>query len=188
MFAVDDIPLRFLIDHTFFHDYFRTDYPHSDVADWLFHYIYYRNTSIPNEKIIIVPKVIFDKLQFEFPIYRGIAHSVIQSLRKIIELFPIEVTDPDLSMINVADRLLSKDIRPIIVSSVNEEKWLDHIKSWGVKIGLEGFTDIMSDNRIYEKFPCELVDTKKPETKRILSDILSKYDSEYHEVIRHISL
>ncbi len=189
MFAVDDIPLRFLIDHTIFHDYFRTtDYPHSDVADWLFHYIHYRNSSVPNEKIIIVPKVIFDKVQFEFPIYRGIAHSVIQSLRKIIELFPIDDTDPDLSVINVAKRLLSKDIVPIIVSSVNEEKWLGRIQRWGVNIGLEGFTEIMSDNRIYDKFPCILIDTKEAESKRILAYILSKYDSEYQEVIRYISL
>lgn len=188
MFAFDDIPIRFLIDHTFFHDYFRTDYPHNDVVDWLFHYTYYRNTFIPNEKIIIVPKIIFDKVQFEFPIYHGIVHSVIQSLCKIIDLFPIEVTDHDLSMINVAVRLLSKDIIPIIVSSVNKEKWLDHIQRWGIKIGLEGFTDVMSDRRIHDKLPCVLIDTKKAEAKEILSIILSTYDSEYQEVIQYITL
>jgi len=188
LFAIDDIPLRFLIDHTFFHDYFRpADYPHSDVADWLFHYTTYRNTVVPNEKIIIVPKVIFDKVQFEFPIYRGIAHSVIQSLLEIIELFPIEITNPDLSIINVANRLLNRDIRPIIVSSVSEQNRLDHIHGWGIKIGLEGFTNRMSDNRIYEKFPCGLVDTTKADANEKLSDILSKYDSEYQEVIQLIS-
>ena len=187
MFGFDDIPLFFLIDHTFFHDYFRDDYPHSDLADWLFHYAYYRNTFIPNEKIIIVPNVIFDKIQFEFPIYHGINHIVIQSLRKVIDLFPIEVTDLDLSMINTADRLLSKDIIPIIVSSVNEEKWLDNIQRWGINIGLEGFTDVMFDRRIHNKLPCVLIDTKKAGAKEILSLILSTYDSEYQEIIRYIS-
>lgn len=188
MFAIDDIPIRFLIDHTFFHDYFRTDYPHSDVVNWLYHYIYYRYTLVPNEKIIIVPKIIFDKIQFEFPVYRSIAHSFIQFLCKIIKLFPIEVIDPDSSMINVAVRLLSKDIIPIIVSSVNEEKWLGHIQRWGLEIGLEGFTNVMSDRRIHDQLPCVLIDTKKTEAKEILSIILSTYDSEYQEVIRYISL
>ncbi len=188
MFAFDDIPILFLIDHTFFNDYFRTDYLHSDVADWLFHYTYYRNTFIPNEKIIIVPNIIFDKIQFEFPIYHGIGHSVIQILRKVIKIVPIEVTDPDLSMINVANRLLSKDNIPIIVSSVNEEKWIGHIQRWGIEIGLEGFTDVMSDRRIHDKLPCILIDTKKAGAKEILSLILSIYDSEYQEVIRCISL
>lgn len=187
MFAFNDRPLRFLIDHTFFNDYFRTDYPHNDVAKWLFHYTYYRNTFIPNEKIIIVPNVIFDKIQFEFPIYHGIGHTVIQSLLKIIDIFSIEVTNPDLSMINVANRLLSKDIIPIIISSIKKKKWLDHIQKWGIEIGLEGFTDVMSDKRINDKLPCVLIDTKKTGTKKILSILLSIYDSEYEEVIRCIT-
>ena len=188
MFAFNDTPLRFLIDHTFFHDIFRSDYPHGDEAIWLLFYTYIRYTLIPNEKIIIVPNVIFKKIQFEFPIYHGISHSLILAISRIMEQFPIEVTDPILSMINVADRLLSKDIRPIIVSSVKVEKWLDHIQKWCVEIGLEGFTTVMSDKRIYEKFPCELVNTTKEEAKELLSNILSKYDSEYQEVIRFISL
>jgi len=189
LFAFNDIPLLFLIDHTLFHDVFRpVDYPHGDVADWLFLYAYFRYTLIPNEKIIIIPNVIFDKIQFDFPNYRGIAHSVIQSFRKIIKVFSIEVTDPDLSMINVANRLLSKDIIPIIVSSVNKEKWLALNQKWGIKIGLEGFTKVMSDKRIHEKFPCGLFDTKKPEAKETLSNILSLYDSEYQKVIPYMSL
>lgn len=187
MFAFNDSPLRFLIDHTFFHDVFRSDYPHGDEAIWLLFYTYIRYTLIPNEKIIIVPNVILGKIQFELPTYHGIPHSIILAISIIMEIFPTEVTDPVLSMINVADRLLSKDIRPIIVSSVNEEKWLGHIQSWGAEIGLEGFTNVMSDKRIYEKFPCVLFDTKKADAKKILSDILSRYDSEYQEVIRFIS-
>lgn len=187
MFGFDDIPLLFLIDHTLFHDYFRTNYPHNDVADWLFRYTHYRNALVPSEKIIIVPKVIFDKVQFEFPIYHNIVPSVIQALCEVIKLFPIEITDPNSSIVNVVDRLLSKDTIPIIVSSVNEDKWLDQFQKWGLKIGLEGFTEVMSDKRIYNRFPCFLIDTKKEDTKETLYAMLSLYDSEYNKVIRYMS-
>ena len=185
MFAFNDIPLRFLIDHTFFHDIFG-DYPHSDKAKWLRFYTYIRYTQNRSEKIIIVPKVIFDKVQFEFPIYRGISHKVIQSIRRIMEIIPMEGINSDLSIIYVASWLLSRDTIPIIISSVSEGKWLDRIKKLGVEIKFEGFTKVMSDRRIQEKFPGVLVDTKKPETKEILSNILSIYDSEYQRVLEII--
>ncbi len=136
-----------------------------------------------------MPEIIFNKkVQSEFPIYSDTPYTAIHAFYKMIDLFKLyEIVDLDSSIIKVANRLLSKDIRPIIVSSVNEKKWLELIKKWGLEIGLEEFTKVMSDNRIYKKFPCEIVDTKKPEAKKILSDILSKYDSEYNKVIRRMS-
>lgn len=172
-------PIYFLVDHTFYNDAFRPDYSHTKDALWIFSYNIIRHTFEPNEKILIVPKLILDLLQKE-------GHSSITrhvyTISKLTLVIPIREESPNLAIIKLALLLDSQERIPIIVSSVKEDKWLERVRKLGLDYNINGFSEQMSSTRLKNIFPAPI---KTPDKAR---EIISKYDSLFKRINKKIHL
>jgi len=176
---VEYIRLCFVTDATFYHDAFRTDYNHSENANWILFYTITRYTSNPTEKILLIPKPILDYLKREFRLYHDISPGIIRAISRITEIFPIDDVTPENATIYAALWLSSRDVLPIIISSVKKRKWIDRMRRLGIEHELEGFSSGMSDRRVEKTFPIYLTDANEAR------QILSKHDSEYQKIMRY---
>jgi len=172
-------PIYFLIDHTFFNDVFRQDYPHTKDGLWIFSYSITRYAFEPNEKILVVPKLILDILQRE-------GHSSItnhfNTIRKFTTIIPSREVSPNLAIIKLALLFHSQERFPVIVSSVTEAKWLERVRKIGLDYSINGFSEQMSTTRLRNIFPALI---KKTDEAR---EMISEYDSLFKKIDKKIHL
>lgn len=172
-------PICFLIDHTFLNDVFRPDYQHTNDGLWIFSYSITRYAFEPNEKILVVPKLILDILQTE-------GHSSITkniyTISKFINVIPIKEESPNLAIIKLALLFYTQERFPIIISSVTEDKWLERVKKIGLDYNINGFSEQMSTTRLKNMFPAPI---KKTDEAR---EIIYKYDSLFKKIDKKIHL
>lgn len=169
MFSYKGTPIIFIADRSFFHDALRTEYSHPDDSEWLLFYSVVRHSLEPFHKILAMSSIVLDKLQNEFRSYPDIPPQIIQVVKKLVHIAQFSQDVPiDYSTIYATAYLSSKDIIPIIVSSVKEKKWLDRIKKAGMELKVKGYTKNMSYKRIDETFPGYLATAK--DAREILQD------------------
>ncbi len=146
------ISIKFVADRTFFHDVFRNDYSSDGYARWFFSYLVVRKSLDTDRRIMAVPSTILDKISREFRSYPGVPATFILYIQAIAETYtmPSDI-QIDFTPLYTAKILDDSGIRPLIISSVKEEKWIERIRKAGVDWNIDGFTESMSAQRIIEK-------------------------------------
>lgn len=144
-------PARLVLDKSFFHDAFRTDYAENKTAKWLFPYLINRRALDKSRQVCVTASIILDRFAREFKTFPNIPSQTILAIRSITSVRPM----PDDVEINYAPVYLAKmlydsEIIPIVVSSVKLEKWRDRAQKAGITLGLEEFTELMSERRVME--------------------------------------
>jgi len=159
-----------LLDHTFFNDAFRSDYPHEKDALWIWSYNIARYTFKPDEKIIIVPKITLDilKKKGRYEVTRNI-----YAINKLTNIIETGDNSSELAIIKIAILLNDHEKIPNIITSRKEAKWLDDIKRLSLSYEIKSFSKQMSIKRLKNYFPGYI---KTPVEAR---EIISKYDSIY---------
>lgn len=172
------IPVKFVADRTFFHDTFRKDYSSDGYAKWLFSYLVVRKSLDTDRRIMAVPSTILDKISIEFRSYPGVPSTFILNIQAISETYtmPSDI-QIDFTPLYTAKILDDSGIRPLIISSVKEEKWIERIRKAGVDWNIDGFTETMSAQRIIEKA------WTSPVPKKFYAELLATIDKIYYEKI-----
>jgi len=178
-FTYKNRQIYFLIDHTFFNDAFRSDYSHTKDALWIVSYSIARRVFEQNEKILVVPQsildIIYQKGKFSITQY-------IYTINKITNVVPIREKSPNMAIVKIALLLDSQEKFPIIVSSVNEDKWLERVQRIGLDNKITGFSKQMSKKRLINIFPAPI---KKFNEAR---EMISKHDSLFKKINKKIHL
>jgi hypothetical protein len=173
----DDIPYRFIVDKTVFHDAFRTSYEHSEDPRWLTDYFLARLSIKPN-KILTIPSTIIDRLSDEFKTYPDTPSQVILIIKSIASIYPFPKNeDLNHAPIYLAKTLADFGFIPVIVSSVKKEKWYDRGHKVGMIENIEEFTKSMSQKRLERGvwfYPVSATECKV---------ILQQVDTEYNKVL-----
>jgi len=106
----------------------------------------------------------------------------IYTISKFTNVIPIREESPNLAIIKLALLFHTQERFPVIVSSVNEDKWLERVKKIGLDDSINGFSEQMSTTRIKNMFPASI---KKTDEAR---EIISKYDSLFKKIDKKIHL
>jgi len=106
----------------------------------------------------------------------------IYTISKFTNVIPIREESPNLAIIKLALLFHTQERFPVIVSSVNEDKWLERVKKIGLDHSINGFSEQMSTTRIKNMFPAPI---KKTDEAR---EIISKYDSLFKKIDKKIHL
>ena len=83
----------------------------------------------------------------------------------------------DFTPLYTAKILDDNGIRPLIISSVKEEKWIERIRKAGVDWNIDGFTESMSAQRIIENA------WTSPVPKELYVELLEVIDRIYYQKI-----
>lgn len=177
----DDIPYRFIVDKTVFHDAFRTSYEHSEDPRWLTDYFLARLSIKPN-KILTIPSTIIDRLSVEFKTYPDTPSQVILIIESIASIYQFPKNeDLNYAPIYLAKTLSDFGYIPVIVSSVKKEKWYDRGHRVGMIQNVDDFTKSMSQRRLEKGvwfYPVSASECK---------GILHQVDHEYDKVLPLLS-
>ena len=172
------LPVKFVTDRTFFHDVFRRDYSSDGYARWLYSYLVVRKSLDTDRRIMAVPSTILDKISTEFRSYPGVPATFILNIQAIAETYtmPSDI-QIDFTPLYTAKILDDSGIRPLIISSVKAEKWIERIRKAGVDWNIEGFTESMSAQRIIENA------WTSPVPKELYVELLEVIDRIYYRKI-----
>lgn len=175
--ASDGRPIRLILDRSFFHDAFRTDYPNTESAKWIFSYLVNRR-AVSRQKICITSSVIINNFAFRLKSFPGVPPQTILAILAITEVYPLPQEDMqfDHSTLYVAKILYDNQGIPIILSSVSMEKWRTRAVKAGIEMGLE-FDEDMSVKRVYDNI------WFLPMNSVLCISLFKKFDPLYSQII-----
>lgn len=172
--------IRLILDRSFFHDAFRTDYPLTEPAKWVFSYLVIRR-AISGQKICYTSSLIIDRFARELKTFPDVLPITILALHALMEVYvlPQEDMQQDLSTLYVAKILYDNQMIPIILSSVSMAKWRTRAVKAGMDMGLD-FDEDMSLRRVYDNI------WFLPLTSVLCISLLKKFDPLYPQILEMI--
>ena len=172
--------MRFVLDRSFLHDSFRTDYPPNQSAKWLFPYLVHR-VAQARLKICVISSTAIDRWSREFR-ETGLTPKVVLAVEGIahIQSLANNTLRLDDSTLIVAKLLHDRGMIPIILSSVKLDKWKERTQKLGIKLGLEEFTPEMSKKRIDQQM------WSAPLSAEFCVSIMKAYDPFFGRIVKII--
>lgn len=176
----DGRPITIVLDRSFFHDAFRTDYAQTESAKWILTYLFYRK-ALTRKIICYTSSLIINRLAREIRTFPDIPSQMILTLRAITNVYALPQEDMqfDHSTLYLAKILFDNQNIPIILSSVSTEKWRTRVFSAGIEMGFE-FEEGMSHRRVEE------ITWFIPLTSDQCISLYRQYDSWYPRIVESI--